>query len=118
VGTYLRDIGYTVWEANNPTIALEILKRERPLDVFIVDYAMPEMNGLTVVERARARQHGLKVLLMSGHADILQAGGLEGIPLLAKPFKVADLGRQIRKLLRPVDAEMAESDPRLIVVPS
>jgi signal transduction histidine kinase/CheY-like chemotaxis protein len=118
VGTYLRDIGYTVWEAENPTIALEILKRERPLDVFIVDYAMPEMNGLTVIERARAGQHGLKVLLISGHADILQAGGLRGIPLLAKPFKVADLARQIRKLLRPFDTEMVESDPQLVVVPS
>jgi signal transduction histidine kinase/CheY-like chemotaxis protein len=118
VGAYLRDIGHTVWEADHPTVALEILERERPLDVFIVDYAMPEMNGLTVIDRARTGQHGLKVLLISGHADILQAGGLGGIPLLAKPFKVADLGKQITKLLRPFDAEMATPDPRLIIVPS
>jgi signal transduction histidine kinase/CheY-like chemotaxis protein len=118
VGAYLRDVGYTVWEADNPRVALEILESERPLDVFIVDYAMPEMNGLTVIERARAGQHGLKVLLMSGHADILQAGGLGGIPLLAKPFKVADLGKQITKLLRPFDTAMAESDPELVIVPS
>jgi signal transduction histidine kinase/CheY-like chemotaxis protein len=118
VGTYLRGIGYTIWEAENPTIALEILRRERPLDVLIVDYAMPDMNGLTVIERARDGQHGLKVLLMSGHADILQAGGLREIPVLAKPFKVADLGKQIRKLLRPYDTELAVPDPRLIVVPS
>jgi signal transduction histidine kinase/ActR/RegA family two-component response regulator len=118
VGAYLRDIGYTVWEADNPRVALEILERESPLDVFIVDYAMPDMNGLTVIERARNGQHGLKVLLMSGHADILQVGGLGGIPLLAKPFKVADLATQIIKLLRPFDTEMEESEPRLIVVPS
>jgi signal transduction histidine kinase/CheY-like chemotaxis protein len=118
VGAYLRDVGYTVWEADNPTVALEILETERPLDVFIVDYAMPEMNGLTAIERARAGQHGLKVLLMSGHADILQAGGLGGIPLLAKPFKVADLQKQITKLLRPLDNKIAESDPRRITVSS
>jgi signal transduction histidine kinase/ActR/RegA family two-component response regulator len=118
VGAYLRDIGYTVWEADNPTVALEILERERPLDAFIVDYAMPEMNGLTVIERARTGQRDLKVLLISGHADILQAGGLGGIPLLAKPFKVADLGKQITILLRSFDSEMAEPDARLIVVPS
>ena len=119
VVAYLRDSGYTVWEAENPTVAFELLERERPLDVFIVDYAMPEMNGLTVIERARAGQHSLKVLLISGHADILQAGGLGGITLLAKPFKVADLGKQITKLLRPFDTEMAESDPRgLIAVPT
>jgi signal transduction histidine kinase/ActR/RegA family two-component response regulator len=118
VGAYLRDTGYTVWEAESPTGALAILEREKPLDVFIVDYAMPEMNGLTVIERAHARQHGLKVLLMSGHADILQAGRLGGIPLLTKPFKVADLGKQIAKLLSPFDSEMTESDRRLITVPS
>jgi hypothetical protein len=33
VGTYLRDRGYTVWEANNPTLALQILERERPIDL-------------------------------------------------------------------------------------
>jgi signal transduction histidine kinase/ActR/RegA family two-component response regulator len=118
VGAFLRDIGYTVWEADNPTVALEILERERPLDVFIVDYAMPEMNGLTVIERARAGQDGLKVLLISGHGDILQADGLGGIPLLAKPFKVADLGKQITKLLRPFDTKTAESDTRRIMVVS
>jgi signal transduction histidine kinase/ActR/RegA family two-component response regulator len=116
VVAYLRDVGYTVWEADNPRLALEILERERPLDIFIVDYAMPEMNGLTVIERARAGQHGLKVLLMSGHADILQAGCIGGIQLLAKPFKVADLGKQITKLLRPFDTAMA--DPELVIAPS
>jgi signal transduction histidine kinase/CheY-like chemotaxis protein len=118
VGAYLRDVGYTVWEADSPRVALEILERERPLDLFIVDYAMPEMNGLTAIERARAGQHGLKVLLMSGHADILQAGRLAGIPLLAKPFKVVDLGKQIIKLLPMFDPAMAESDPGLVIVPS
>ena len=118
VGASLRDSGYVVWEADNPTVALEILEREKPLDLFVVDYAMPEMTGLTAIERARAGQHGLKVLLMSGHADILQSGGLAGIPLLPKPFKVADLRKQIAKLLRPFDNEMPRSDPQLLAVAS
>jgi hypothetical protein len=32
VGTVLRANGCTVWEANNPAVALKILKRERPID--------------------------------------------------------------------------------------
>lgn len=118
VGASLRDSGYVVWEADTPTVALEILEREKPLDLFVVDYAMPEMTGLNAIERARAGQHGLKVLLMSGHADILQSGGLAGIPLLPKPFKVADLRKQIAKLLRPFDNEMPRSDPQLLAVAS
>jgi signal transduction histidine kinase/CheY-like chemotaxis protein len=118
VAASLRDSGYAVWEAENPTVALQILEREKLLDLFVVDYAMPEMNGLTVIERARAGHQGLKVLLMSGHADILHAGRLPGIPLLTKPFKVTDLRKQIAKLLRPFDTELAKSDPDLVAVPS
>ena len=118
MGASLRASGYVVWEADKPTVALEILEREKPLDLFVVDYAMPEMTGLTAIERARASQDGLKVLLMSGHADILQSGGLAGIPLLPKPFKVADLKNQIAKLLRPFDKEMPRSDPQLLSVAS
>jgi len=48
----LRDLGHTVWEANNPGVALQILEREQPIDLLLVDYAMPEMNGLAVIDRA------------------------------------------------------------------
>jgi len=99
VAAFLRDRGDTVWEAENPALAFEILERERPIDLLLADYAMPQMNGLVVIDRAQARQHGVKVLLMSGHADILHAGGACGIPLLAKPFKVAELRRRIAEIL-------------------
>jgi hypothetical protein len=36
---------------------------------------------------------------MSGHADVLRSGGVSGIPLLAKPFKVAELRRRICEVL-------------------
>lgn len=95
----LREDGFTVWEADRPTCALEILERERPIDLLLVDYAMPEMTGWVVIDRARATQPGLKALLMTGYAEILRAGGVGGVPLLAKPFKVADLERQIGEIL-------------------
>jgi CheY-like chemotaxis protein len=40
VGTLLRSNGCTVWEANNPAVALQILKRERPIDLLLVDYLL------------------------------------------------------------------------------
>jgi signal transduction histidine kinase/CheY-like chemotaxis protein len=99
VATSLRDIGHTVWDADSPSDALEIFERERPLDLLLVDYAMPGMNGIGVINHVQSRQPGLKVLLMSGHADILHAGGASAIPLLAKPFKVAELTGRIAALL-------------------
>ena len=120
VAAFLRDSGYVVWEAENPTLAFEVLERERPIDLLVIDYAMPEMNGLAVIDRAQARQHGLRVLLMSGHADILHAGGVSGIPLLAKPFKVAELKRLITETLHaPLSDDRVDyHDTRLLAVSS
>ena len=99
VGTVLRESGHTVWEAEGPTAALRILEREQPIDLLVVDYAMPEMNGAAVIERARDRQPGLKLLLMTGDADALQSGGVVGVPLLPKPFKVAQLNERVTQTL-------------------
>lgn len=99
VATILRDNGHVVWEAHTPSEALAILQRERPLDLLLVDYAMPGMNGIVVIDRARACQRELNVILMSGHADVLRAGGISGIPLLAKPFRVAELRQRIGEVL-------------------
>jgi signal transduction histidine kinase/CheY-like chemotaxis protein len=120
VGAFLRDSGYIVWEAENPFLAFEILEREWPIDLLIADYAMPEMNGLAVIDRAQAHHHGLRVLLMSGHADILHAGWLSGIPLLAKPFKVAELKRRITETLHAPssDIRVGSPDSRLLAISS
>ncbi len=99
VATVLRDNGHAVWETDTPSEALAIIEREKPLDLLVVDYAMPGMNGIAVIDRARACQRGLNVILMSGHADVLRSGGASGIPLLAKPFKVAELRQRICEVL-------------------
>jgi signal transduction histidine kinase/CheY-like chemotaxis protein len=117
VGEFLRDSGYVVWEAENPFLAFEILEREWPIDLLIADYAMPEMNGLAVIDRAQAHYHGLRALLMSGHAEILQAGGVSGIPLLTKPFKVAELKKRIAEILQaPCDVCVGMPKSRLLAV--
>ena len=118
VAGFLRDSGFVVWEAENPALAFQILEEERPIDLLVADYAMPEMNGIAVIDRAQARHHGLRVLLISGHADVLHAGGVSGIPLLAKPFKVAELKRRILETLdaAPSDIRPVRPGARLLAV--
>jgi CheY-like chemotaxis protein len=120
VGAFLQDSGYVVWEAANPTLAFEILEKEWPIDLLIADYLMPEMNGLAVIDRAQARHHGLRVLLMSGYAEFLPAGGISGIPLLAKPFKIAELKRRITETLQAPSFDVRVGSPksRLLAVSS
>jgi signal transduction histidine kinase len=105
VGTSLRDSGYTVWEANNPALALEILEKERPIDLLLVDYAMPEMNGRAVIDCAQTYQPGLKALLITGYAEVLSGDRVPGIPVLPKPFKVAELSRRIAEILNGAPAD-------------
>jgi signal transduction histidine kinase/CheY-like chemotaxis protein len=120
VGAFLRDVGYVVWDAEDPFLAFDILEREWPIDLLIADYAMPEMNGLAVIDRAQARYPGLRALLISGHADILHAGGVSSIPLLVKPFKVAELKRRISETLHAPsrDACVIKSASPLLVISS
>ena len=106
VSALLRDNGYTVWEANNPALALQILEREQPIDLFLVDYAMPEMSGSAVIEQALISQPGLKVLLITGYPEALRAGGVSGIALLAKPFKVAELKSRVAEILHGTSANV------------
>jgi signal transduction histidine kinase/ActR/RegA family two-component response regulator len=117
VGAFLIDSGYVVWEAANPFLAFEILEREWPIDLLIADYSMPGMNGLSVIDRAQTHYHGLRVLLMSGHADMLQAGRVSGIPLLAKPFKVAELKRRITQVLQAPLSDACNAKPNCHFLP-
>jgi CheY-like chemotaxis protein len=64
---------------------------------------MPQMNGRAVIDRARVFQPGLKTLLMTGYAEALR-NGMSGIPVLPKPFKVAELSRQITKILNELSS--------------
>jgi CheY-like chemotaxis protein len=82
-----------------PILALKIIERERPIDLLLVDHAMPEMTGTAVIERAQTYQPGLKTLLISGHPDALRAAELSGVVALSKPFKVAELSKRIAEVL-------------------
>jgi len=99
VGALLRDLGHTVWEAPTPMFALQILDRENPVDLLLVDYAMPEMNGRAVIDRARLCQPNLKTLLITGNAEALRQNGMSGIAIIPKPFKAAELSRRIAETL-------------------
>lgn len=99
VAAQLRDLGHLVWEACDPLLALEILERERPVDLLLADYAMPDMNGRELINRATAFQPGLKTLLMTGYLEGLRQNGGAGLRILSKPFKAADLRKVVGDIL-------------------
>ena len=95
---YLASLGYDVHVANDGGEALRLLERRADIELLIVDYAMPGMNGLETIQRARQRLPGLKPLLMTGYASGV-SGNTAGISLLRKPFAPAELARRVAQIL-------------------
>ncbi|HVA48289.1 MAG TPA: HAMP domain-containing sensor histidine kinase [Pirellulales bacterium] len=58
----------TILEAESSAEALSILAR-RPVDVVLVDYLLPDMNGLDLLSRIVERATGTAVVFMSGQGN-------------------------------------------------
>jgi signal transduction histidine kinase len=92
VGTCLGELGCRVLWAANGAEALAVLDSDAPVDLLVIDFAMPGMTGVAVARAARERRPGLPALLITGYADVAAlANQADGLPILNKPFKRADL---------------------------
>jgi PAS domain S-box-containing protein len=111
----LRELGYTVLEARNARMALQLLERHPEVAVIFTDIGLPGgMNGRQLCEEARKLRPTLKVLFTSGYARnaIVHDGRLDpGVELLTKPFTQAALGEKLRDI---IDAK--SSPARVLVV--
>jgi two-component system response regulator HydG len=64
--------GYRVWGAANGEAALERVDEVAP-DVVITDLKMPGMDGLELLDRLRARDHTLPVLVVTAFGEVASA---------------------------------------------
>ena len=101
----LRKLGYVVVVAGNGMRALEVAKQwEGDFDLLLSDVVMPRMNGVELAQRLSAERPGMRVLLISGHADkpeALMEKRLSGSPVefLQKPFSSITLANRVRRML-------------------
>ena len=92
----LVDLGFEVFEASSSEEALDILANGPLVDVLLTDHLMPGMTGVELAYAVRARQPGVKVLIVSGFAE---AEGIDpSLPRLTKPFVQAELARALAEL--------------------
>jgi two-component system chemotaxis response regulator CheY len=64
LGNILKELGFEVTDAKHGLEALEKLRELGPLDLALVDWNMPEMNGLEFVKSVRANQSLQNMVLM------------------------------------------------------
>jgi two-component system chemotaxis response regulator CheY len=91
IGQILRDIGMEVLEARNGVEALEQMKRNSDVELLLVDWNMPEMNGLDLVRAIRSdRAYDTVRILMvtseSQNEQVIQALKAGANEYLMKPF--------------------------------
>jgi len=109
----LRELGLEVAEARNGREALEYIAAHGLADVMLVDWNMPEMNGLDLVRAVRQDLGQRQVLMMmvtteTETAQMVKAFAAGANEYLMKPFTKAAL---VEKLdLLGVDATCARSE--------
>jgi len=87
-----------VGEATDGKQALSMTEALQP-DILLLDIRMPEVNGLDVLPRIRAKSPGTKVLILSGYPEdnfIVEALQLGAKGYLSKTLTRADIVKAIR----------------------
>ncbi len=101
VAKIITRLGHEVRTSANATQGLDRLARE-PFDVVLTDFRLPDLDGLEVLERARAIRPDAEVVLFTGFGSIplaVQAVKLGAYDFITKPVKRADLERVITRAI-------------------
>ena len=90
--------GYKVLTANDGEQGLEVLASGEKIDLLISDVVMPNMDGPSMVARARSSHPDLPVLFMSGYAEeqLRKSIDIANVAFLPKPFSVSQLAEAAR----------------------
>ncbi len=84
--------GMQVWDSESPTSALDHLREDPSFQLALLDYNMPEMDGLSLAREIRNR-HGASMTIL-----ILSSGGMPGAEVeVATSIVQGTLGKPIRQ---------------------
>ena len=102
--------GLTVVTASNGQEALEQVDACQP-EIIVLDWMMPKMDGLEVVQRLRAENNQTHILMLTAR-DALE-NRVEGLEsgaddYLVKPFSPVELVARIHAMLRRVEARPSQ----------
>ena len=103
----LESLGYTVITASNAAEALDMVQAGVAFDLLFTDIVMPgAMNGRQLAQKVAEMRRPLRVLYTSGNTlgAFANARPGEGVLLLKKPYRKAELARVVRLALdRAID---------------
>ncbi|MBN1548443.1 MAG: response regulator [Syntrophaceae bacterium] len=110
--------GFNVLAAADGMESLKIIRKNHP-DIVILDWMMPEMDGLEVCRRLRQdpETRRIPVIMLTAKSDTVdKILGLEmgADDYVTKPFHIRELIARIHALLRRYDTAPQEDIPRIL----
>jgi len=113
IANYLTNEGYRVLEACNGFEALELLERSAEIELVLLDWMMPGMNGLETCRRMRAFSQVPVIFLTAKSEEVDKLLGLElgADDYITKPFSIRELEARIRTVLRRVNTHRFQMEP-------
>jgi len=106
--------GYAVTDAETGEEALALC-HGGGFDLLVTDLKLPGISGLDLLRALRNQSRTLPVILMTAYGDVdtaVEAMRLGAYDYINKPFKLAEIRRQVRGALRATDAEpVAGAEP-------
>ncbi|HOS97233.1 MAG TPA: sigma-54 dependent transcriptional regulator [Deltaproteobacteria bacterium] len=96
---FLKD-DYAIFTAERASDALELMKRVR-IDAALVDYMMPEMDGLSLIKVMHEEHPSTMVIMVTAHGGIqeaVQAIKLGAVDFMEKPFSVEAIRSRVAHL--------------------
>ncbi|HLZ64660.1 MAG TPA: response regulator [Aliidongia sp.] len=98
----LRSLGYKLIEAANGADGIAALDRVPTLDLAIIDFALPGQHGKEVAIELLDRRPDLPIVFATGYTESgTRDPRLRDIPMLYKPFRIAELAKTVAAALGP-----------------
>ncbi|HEY7679193.1 MAG TPA: sigma-54 dependent transcriptional regulator [Terriglobia bacterium] len=98
-------LGYRSFLAESGSQALEFLDGNA-VDIVIADLKMPGMSGIELLDRIKARNPRIEVVIMTGYASVpsaVQAMKLGASDYIVKPFGAEEMKLPLERLSRTLD---------------
>jgi len=103
----LRASGYVVLEVGSGGAALDLLDEESNIDLALLDFAMPGMNGMEIARQVHSRFPTLPVLFITGYVDQTVLAEIDEARIVKKPF----VGEE---LVTKMNAALLKASPRTV----
>lgn len=89
----LKDLGFTIFEYDNPLVALIDLPKHQP-DIIFSDIRMPELNGIDFLKEVKKISPTTYVVMMTGYSSVntaLEAVKSGAYDYVSKPLNIEEL---------------------------